>query len=73
MITPEMQTVLNFYNEGLVLYKQRKWSEAMAKFKKAVEVKPDDGPSKLYIQRCEHFIDVPPAADWDGVFTMTTK
>ncbi|MDH4261691.1 MAG: tetratricopeptide repeat protein [Spirochaetia bacterium] len=73
MITPEMQNVLNFYNEGLALYKQRKWNEALAKFKKAIEVKADDGPSKLYIQRCEHFIETPPAADWDGVFTMTTK
>jgi len=73
MITPDMQKVLNFYNEGLALYKQRKWNDAMAKFKKALEVKPDDGPSKLYVQRCEHFIEAPPAADWDGVFTMTTK
>jgi len=73
MITPEMQNVLNFYNEGLALYKQRKWTEALAKFKKALEVKHDDGPSKLYIERCEHFIESPPAPDWDGVFTMTTK
>ncbi|MDH4199214.1 MAG: tetratricopeptide repeat protein [Spirochaetia bacterium] len=73
MITPEMQKVLIFYNEGLALYKQKKWKEALTKFKQAVQAKPDDGPSKLYVTRCEHFIETPPPADWDGVFTMTTK
>ena len=68
-----MQQVLDAYNEGLALYKNRKFQEAMDRFNKALEVKPDDGPSKLYIERCEMFIENPPADDWDGVFTMTSK
>jgi len=27
----------------------------------------------LYIERCQHFIAEPPAANWDGVYTYTTK
>ena len=73
MITAEMQQVLELYNEALNLYKERKFKEAMDKFNKALEIKPDDGPSKLYVERCEIFLENPPGEDWDGVFTMTTK
>ncbi len=73
MLSPEMEKVLNHYNKGLASYKQRKWEEARLQFKMALEIKPDDGPSKLYLERCEHFQKNPPPSDWDGVFTMTTK
>lgn len=73
MISADMQNLIKYYNEGLAFYKQRKWNDAIVQFKKALEIKPEDGPSKLYVSRCEHFIENPPPADWDGVFTMTTK
>lgn len=65
--------MLDHYNAGLELYKQRNFQKAMEEFRKAVEIIPEDGPSKLYLERCEHFIETPPPADWDGVFVMTTK
>ena len=65
--------LLEFYNGGLSFYKEKKFKEALKEFKKAIEVKPDDGPSKLYAERCEILIKEPPPKDWDGVFTMTTK
>ncbi len=73
MLTPEMQKMLDHYNAGLELYKQRNFQMALEKFRKAVEIIPEDGPSKLYLERCEHFIETPPPGDWDGVFVMTTK
>ena len=73
MLSQEMQEVLKYYNEGLKLYKERRWEEALENFQKALEIKPDDGPSKLYVERCKHFMENPPPEDWDGVFTMTTK
>lgn len=73
MLTPEMQQVLDLYNKGLELYKKRQFKEALENFKKALAIKPEDGPSALYVNRCEHFIAEPPPEDWDGVFTMTTK
>lgn len=73
MLSPDMEKVLVHYNKGLSSYKERKWNEALQEFRMALEIKPDDGPSKLYLERCEHFQTNPPPADWDGVFTMTTK
>ncbi|AAN50499.1 tetratricopeptide repeat protein [Leptospira interrogans] len=73
MISEAMKQTIQFYNEGLNLYKTRKFTEALEKFKKAIELTPDDGPSKKYIGRCQAFITNPPPADWDGVFEMKTK
>ena len=72
-ISQETQQLLDSYNQGLALYKERKFEDAIEHFKKGLAIKPDDGPCKLYIQRCEVLIKDPPPPDWDGVFTMTTK
>jgi tetratricopeptide (TPR) repeat protein len=73
MITDAKHNMLSNYNKGLDLYKRMKFEEALKSFKKALQFEPDDGPTKLYISRCEELIKDPPPPDWDGVFTMTTK
>ena len=73
MITEELKNLLEYYNNGLSLYRQRKFNKALESFKKALEIRPEDGPSELYIDRCKMLIKNPPSSDWDGVFTMTTK
>ncbi|MBU1076317.1 MAG: tetratricopeptide repeat protein [Spirochaetes bacterium] len=73
MMTEELKNLLEHYNKGLTLYRERKFKDALQSFKKALEVRPEDGPSKVYIERCEVLIKDPPPANWDGVFTMTTK
>lgn len=73
ILSDDMQQVLEHYNKGLKLYKMKKFEEAMAEFRKCLEWKSKDGPSLMYIERCENFIKNPPPADWDGVYTMTTK
>jgi len=72
-VSGEGQELLGRYNAGILLYKARKFSEALAEFEGALGVYAEDGPSKLYRQRCEVLRDFPPAADWDGVFTMHSK
>jgi tetratricopeptide (TPR) repeat protein len=73
MISEETKKLLEFYNKGLQLYRERKFDEALTFFEKALEVNPEDGPSKLYVERCKMLKESPPPVDWDGVFTMTTK
>ena len=38
MITPEMKEVLVHYNQGLTLYKDQKFKEALDCFKKGLEI-----------------------------------
>jgi len=73
MMSENKKKLLEHYNEGLNLYKQRKFAEALARFNTALKFEPGDGPTKLYISRCLELSKDPPPPDWDGVFTMTTK
>jgi hypothetical protein len=39
-----------------------------------LEKNSHDGPSGVYMERCEEFLRTPAAADdWDGVYEMKTK
>lgn len=73
MITEEKKSVLDLFNRGRKLYKLMQFAEAKEQFDQALAVDPDDGPSRVYQERCAHYIENPPPEDWDGVFVMTTK
>ena len=52
----------------------QKWDEAIAGFETVrTKLKVKDFASGMYIERCLKMKDHPPAVDWDGVYTMTTK
>ena len=73
MLDELAKKMLENYNKGLELYRARKFSESLEFFKKALEIKPSDGPSVIYIERCKEYIKKAPPENWDGVFVMTTK
>lgn len=73
MITEEKKKVLDLFTEGRKHYKLMNFEQAMHYFAEALKVDPDDGPSKVYYERCQHYIETPPPEDWDGVFVMQTK
>lgn len=64
---------LENFRQGLKEYHQKNFQSALKYFKKSLNDRPDDEPSKLYIERCQSYIEEPPPADWDGVFVMKTK
>jgi adenylate cyclase len=61
------------YGKGLVLYRQKRFEEAIEQFKKALRVNPDDQPSKIYIERSQLYLAAPPPDNWNGVFVLKTK
>ncbi|SRR5579871_1477110 len=61
------------FEEGLALYRQQKWDEAIQRFKNCLELDPKDGPAEIFIKRCGHLKQAPPGPNWDGVFVMKTK
>ncbi len=52
---------------GLTAYRRQHWDEAVHHFSRALELKPNDGPSKLFIERCEAYWRAPPPPDWNAV------
>ncbi|WP_319560894.1 tetratricopeptide repeat protein [Marispirochaeta sp.] len=73
MITEEKENVLDLFNQGRKQYKLMEFEKARQFFARALEIDPEDGPSKVYYLRCKHYIENPPPEDWDGVFIMNTK
>ena len=73
MITAEKTEVLRCFAEGRKLYKLMDFVRAKECFEAALKADKDDGPSRVYLERCQQLIDNPPPADWDGVFVMKTK
>ena len=72
-LSPEQKKLLEHYNSGLEMYRARQWTQAIAAFTLALEADPRDGPSLLYLGRCEEYKLDPPPADWDGVFAAKNK
>ncbi|NGP89532.1 adenylate/guanylate cyclase domain-containing protein [Aliifodinibius halophilus] len=69
----KLEKAAQIYQKGLDSYYQRNWDDAISTFQDVTELLPDDGPSQLYIERCQKFKNNPPAKDWDGVFHLKTK
>ncbi len=65
--------VIDVYLEGLTAYKMRNFSTACTRFSEAVALDPSDGPSRVYLERSTNYRQMPPPAEWDGVYEMTSK
>ncbi len=70
---PALDRALAAWERALAAYTARHWDDANAAFAEVLALQPGDTPSQLYVDRCAHFRAHPPAGDWDGVWTMTTK
>ncbi len=68
-----VQEAVGVFHRGLDLYEDKDWKGAQAVFAEVLRLVPEDGPAKRYIKSCQEFEAKPPAANWDGVFNLTTK
>jgi len=73
MITAEKEEVLRWFGEGRKAYKLMDFAKAKECFEAALKIDRADGPSAVYLQRCQELIENPPPEAWDGVFVMKTK
>jgi adenylate cyclase len=72
-VDPKLAAAIAEFHEGLRLYRERDFAAALERFEQALEIAPNDGPSTTYVERCRHFLEQPPKADWDGVWRMKEK
>jgi adenylate cyclase len=68
-----LEEFLTRYNEGIFRYRCREWDAAIAAFLSALELRPEDFPARMYVERSESFRTDPPPPDWNGVYVMRTK
>ena len=69
----DMLEAVEAFHRGLQLFETRRWDEALAEFRKSQRIVPGDGPSEVFIKRCQGFKKKPPPASWDGVFNLSMK
>lgn len=69
----DMLEAIELFHKGLELFESRQWDAAAAQFRKVQKILPGDGPSGVFIKRCQGFKKNPPAASWDGVFKLPEK
>ncbi|MDA8165085.1 MAG: adenylate/guanylate cyclase domain-containing protein, partial [Desulfobacteraceae bacterium] len=69
----QRRQMLALFNEGVRLYKERKWERAVEVFSRIIDLDPADGPALTYLERCLDFQVRPPGKHWDGVHIMKTK
>jgi adenylate cyclase len=70
---PHLTELLSTYQAGLEHYRRKEWHQAKQIFSEVLLMHPNDSVSRLYKERCFHFIEHPPGDDWDGVWTMKSK
>ncbi len=68
----EQKKLVTVFHEALNYFERRDWKKAMEGFYEAASMEKE-GPARLYIQRCERYIEKSPEASWDGVFNLTEK
>lgn len=72
-LTAEYRRLLEHFAKGLAAYRRRAWDEAEKDFAAALEAVPDDGPSRVFLDRLKALKADPPPADWDGVWALSEK
>jgi len=70
---PLLSDLLGLYQEGLQCYRARNWQNGLKVFTQALDLNNHDRPSRLYLERCRHFLETPAPPDWDGVWVMESK
>jgi adenylate cyclase len=71
--TAALREALDLFESGLSEFEEREWVKARDHFATVLRIYPQDGPSKLFIARCNEFETAPTRESWDGVINLTEK
>jgi adenylate cyclase len=64
---------IEFFAEGLRHYRNGEFRDAIMSFQSGQSFNKDDGPTLVFIKKCDDYILSPPAGAWDGVTTLEFK
>ena len=70
---PKLVPVVKAYEAGVDCYQRRDWTGSLGHFSAALEMAPEDRPSRIFYDRCRYFQTSPPDDEWDGVWIMQEK
>jgi adenylate cyclase len=68
-----MLDMVALFHTALDIFENRDWSAAEAAFEAVLNHTPEDGPARMYLERCRLYRNSPPEKEWDGVVTLDQK
>lgn len=72
-LSPEKIKIKGIFEEALLLYREKRWGEAMDKFGLCLKMDQTDGPSREYLRRCRELLKNQPLTEWDGIYIIGSK
>lgn len=61
------------FSEGILLFRERKFSEAKHSFKKVLDLNQDDQAAKIYFDRCTKYLTQPVDEEWSYIQNLEFK
>jgi len=65
--------LVTVFHQALECFEKRSWKQAVEGFNEALQIKPGDVPSTIYLDRLKQFSVTLPDDSWDGVYNLTSK
>lgn len=65
--------IIERFAQALLHYRNQDWEAAIKAFERVLMLDPNDGPSRMFLERITVFQQRSPEAQWDGVFEMKSK
>ncbi|MBU8901254.1 MAG: adenylate/guanylate cyclase domain-containing protein [Victivallales bacterium] len=65
--------LIELYGEAFELYQTQDWTGAIKALSRVLKDFPEDGPSKILMERCVVYSKNPPVDHWDGIYFAISK
>ncbi|MCE9596417.1 MAG: adenylate/guanylate cyclase domain-containing protein [Spirochaetia bacterium] len=70
---PDVIQAQKLTEQGFNAFMNRDFETALATYSELAKRFPHDPLGKMFLERCQEYLNNPPGADWDGVTHMKTK
>jgi adenylate cyclase len=72
-LSEELARLRERYEQAQRAYLAQEWDLAEATFRECLQIRPNDGPSRIFLERVQVLRRDPPGKDWNGVWQMVEK
>src|SRR5438874_2693165 len=72
-LSEELVRLRERYEQARRTYIAQEWDLAEATFRECLQLRPNDGPSRVFLQRIQALRRNPPGTDWNGVWQLGEK
>jgi adenylate cyclase len=72
-LSEELARLRERYEQARRTYLAQEWDLAEAIFRECLQIRPNDGPSRVFLERIQVLRGNPPGKAWNGVWQLVEK